>query len=232
MSYIIESQDSKKYAHIAGAFYLLIFLTAGFAEGYVRPSIIVTGDAVTTAKNILENQILFRTAFAADLIAFMSDAIVAVLFYLLFKSVNKPLAILAAVLRLLAHPAIGSINLMNHLSALEVLTTTGSLGLENAQVLAMQFLAAHKTGYLIAGAFFGVQCSVLGYLIVKSKLIPKIIGVLLIIASFGYLIESFGTFLLPEYKDVYSMIVVLPAVVSEGALCLWLLIKGIKSPKE
>lgn len=228
----IDFATKKKYARSAGLLYLIIFFTAGFAEGYVRSGLIVPTDAAATAQNILNAQGLFRLALVGDLVAFIADAIVAVLLYLLLKEVNKPLAIIVMVLRILAHPAIGSINLVNHLSALQVLINpemTLGLGLEQVQLLAMQYLSAHKTGYLIAGAFFGVQCALLGWLIFKSTIIPKLIGLFLIVASLGYLIESFGGFLLPQYSDLYSMIVAIPAVIAEGALCLWLLIKGIKA---
>lgn len=232
MTSVIDFETQKKYARIAGLLYLIIFITAGFAEGYVRSGLIVAGDAATTAQNILNAQGLFRLALAGDLITFISDAIVAVLLYLLLKEVNKPLAIIVMVLRVLAHPAIGSINLVNHLSALNILidpVLAVSLGIDQVQQLAMQALIAHKTGYLIAGAFFGVQCALLGYLIYKSDLIPKVIGLLLMVAAVGYLIESFGGFLLPQYSELYSMIVAIPAIIAEGALCLWLLIKGIKT---
>jgi hypothetical protein len=86
----------------------------------------------------------------------------------------------------------------------------------------------HTVGYLIAGAFFGLHCLILGYLIYKSAFFPNIIGIFLVIASVGYLINSFGNFLFPDYKELFDMIVVLPAVIAELSLCLWLLIKGVK----
>ena len=102
-----------------------------------------------------------------------------------------------------------------------------AFGIEQIHQVVLQFLAAHRTGYLIAGAFFGVHCAILGYLIFRSDLFPKLLGILLMIASIGYLTESFGNFLLPEYNYIYSWVVLIPATIAEVSLCLFLVIKGV-----
>lgn len=230
MSHIDYASDSK-YARVTGFLYLIIIICAGFAEGYVRSSLITSGDIATTASNILASKMLFRIGLVSDLIAFMTDAIVAVLLYLLLKPVSKPIAIIAAVLRLIAHPAIGSLNLINHLEALQILESTeylASFDINQLYSMAMQSLAAHETGYLIAGAFFGLHCVLLGHLLFKSELFPKTLGILILLASIGYLTESLGTFLAPAYHEFFSMVVVIPAVLAELSLCLWLMIKGVR----
>ena len=81
--------------------------------------------------------------------------------------------------------------------------------------------------------FFGFHLFILGYLIVKSGYISKTIGVLLIIAGFGYLIDSFANFLLPnynDYKNIFLMIVVIHGVIGELSFTFWLLFKGAKIP--
>ncbi|MEZ5357238.1 MAG: DUF4386 domain-containing protein [Candidatus Zixiibacteriota bacterium] len=229
-----EATSLKRYARIAGILYLIIIICAGFAEGGVRSVLIVPGDATATANNILSSEGLYRFGFVCDLIAFISDAAVAILLYALLKPVNKTVALVASTLRIIAHPAIGSINLLNHLAPLNILTNpdfVSAFTVEQLQNLAMQFLTAHYAGYLIAGAFFGVHCAILGYLLYKSELFPQWLGIFLIVASIGYVIESFGNFLFPAYKDIYSWIVVIPAVIAELSLCLWLLIKGIRTSR-
>ena len=221
----------KKTAKIAGLLYLIIIICAGFAEGYVRGSLIVPDDASVTANNIIKHQGLFRLGFVFDLIAFLCDLVVSILLYILLKPVNKTLSLIAASLRLLAHPAIASVNLLNHFIALELLGGADYLGtfeMDQLNSLALLFLNMHTTGYLIAGAFFGVHCFILGYLIYKSGLFPNTIGIFLVIASVGYLINSFGNFLFPNHRELFDTIVVLPAVVAELSLCLWLLVKGVK----
>lgn len=221
----------KKKARIAGALYLVIIVCAGFAEGFVRGGLIVPGDAVTTAQNILASEGLFRAGLAADLIAFLCDAVVAILLYVLLKPVSKTLSLIAAAFRLIAHPAIGSLNLLNHYGALYVLkgaVFSGTFETIQLQSTALLFMDFHNYGYLIAGAFFGIHLLILGYLLYQSELFPKVLGILIVIASFGYLIESFGFTFYPEYETVFATLVGFTAAIGEVALCLWLLIKGVR----
>ena len=104
-----------------GLLYLLVIICAGFSQGYVRGTLVVPEDAIATATNILSNEGLFRLGLSADLVAFVLDAIISVMLYQLFKPYNKSLAMVSAALRLIAHPAIGALNLLNHYMSLEVL---------------------------------------------------------------------------------------------------------------
>lgn len=222
---------SKTIARIAGLLYLIIIICAGFSEGYVRSSLIIPGDATTTAQNILASEGLFRLGFVSDLVAFLADAVVAILLYILLKPVSKILSIIAAVFRLLAHPAIASLNLLNHYIVLQVLSGADFLSTfqtDQLHALAMLLLEAHTYGYLVAGAFFGFHCLLLGYLLYKSNLFPAILGILMAVASAGYLVESFGNFLFPGYEVVYTWIVAVTAVIGELSFCLWLMVKGVK----
>jgi hypothetical protein len=67
----------------------------------------------------------------------------------------------------------------------------------------------------------------LGYVVYKSGYFPRILGIMLVVASFGYFIDSFGTVLLPQYDALYASLVVLTAIVGELPLTFWLLIKGV-----
>lgn len=227
----ISDKSMRNYARLAGALYLIVIVCAGFSEGYVRSNLIVPEDAAATAHNISASEWLFRIGFVSDLIAFLSDAAVAILFYVLLKPVNKTVSLLAASFRLLAHPAIASINLLNHFAALQLLSGADYLtAFETNQLhaLVLLFLDAHNYGYLIGGAFFGIHLFLLGYLLAKSDYFPAIFGVLLLFASFGYLVESFGNFLFPAYQEIFAWIVAIPAVIGELSLTLWLLVKGVK----
>lgn len=230
----IRAFSTKTTARIAGVLYLLIFVTAGFSEGFVRATLIVPGDATTTAANIVASEGLFRLSIISDLIAFSADAVVAVLLYVLLRPTSRTLALLAMSLRLIAHPAIASINTLNQYMALQVLSGAKYLtGFDPQQLdaLVLLFLTAHSYGYLIAGIFFGLHLLVLGYLIYKSSLFPAILGVLVVLASVGYLTESFTYFLVPAYEPVASTIVIVTAVVGELALALYLVVKGVKTER-
>ena len=222
----------RTYARITGLLYLIIIVCAGFSQGYVRATLITPGDPAATAAAIQGAEGLFRLGLVADLIAFLADAAVAVLFYVLLKPVSRTLSLIAAVFRLIAHPAIGSLNLLNHWAGLLLLGGGGSLtAFEPAQLEALSLLALdlHGYGYLIAGAFFGVHCALLGYLLFRSELFPRLLGLLLAAAAVGYVTESFTHFAAPAYADLGSAMVVLTATVAEVGLCLYLIVRGVRT---
>lgn len=225
----------RTYARIAGVLYLVVIVCAGFSEGYVRSSLIVAGDASATAHNIMASEWLFRLGFVSDLVAFLADAGVAILLYVLLRPVNRILSVAAAVFRLLAHPGIAGLNLLNHYTALLLLGGAEYLNAfdpQQLEAMALVSLESHTYGYLIAGAFFGIHCLVLGYLLYRSTLFPKILGVLLVLAAAGYLTESFGNFMLPQYETFFAWVVAIPAVIGEVSLCLYLMIKGVRETEE
>lgn len=217
-----DSIDMKTLARWAGALYLLIFVAAGFAEGGVRASVFVLGDAAATAAAIQADTGFFRLGIAADAVAFMPDAVVAVLLYFLLRPAGPVLAAVAAALRLIAHPAMATINLVNQWSALAVLENGGSAE------QAYQLMEAHGFGYLMAGFFFGASLLVLAVLIRRSAIWPTWLAALVAIAGAGYLIESFGMVMAPGNEALYTMIVTFSAVIGEFALTGWLFFKGFR----
>jgi len=223
--------NEKKIGRITGLLYLIVIFCAGFAQGVARESVFVAGDAIATANNILANSILFKWGLVTDLIAFSTDIAISILLYMLLKSVNKPLALMMACFRLIAHPGIATVNLLNHAAALNVLES-GGLASQFSQVQlsewALFFMEAHHLGYLLAGVAFGIHCFLLGYLLMKSNHFPTILGILMIGASFGYLIESFGFILIPEYKVIFGWIVGVSAALGEVTFAIWILVKGTK----
>ncbi len=221
----------RRSVRLIGLLYLLVIIGAGFSQGYVRANLLVPGDAMATATNILENEGLFRMGLVTDLIAFILDAVIAVLFYQMLKPFGKTLAMVSSALRLLAHPAIGSLNLLNHymafhvLSGADFLTSFDAAQLESLSLLLMD---AHRYGYLIAGGFFGVHCFLLGLLLYKSNMIPKFFSWLMIVAAIGYEMETFGNFLYPGNEVWLAWVVGLSAALGEVELTLYMLIKGVK----
>jgi len=214
-------------ARVAGVLYLVIIVLGLFTELYVRGRLIVPDDPGATAAAILGAQGLFRLGFLTDSLVFLSDAAVAVLFYVLLKPVNVTLALAAAAFRL-TQTSVLALNLLNQHAALIVLTGGAYTGLtsEERDGLAYLMLDRHGYGYDLGLLFFGVHCLLLGLLIARSKLFPKLLGVLLTGASFAYLVGSYTRFLFPSHVDTVAPIYVL-AIVAEVAMCAWLLVKGI-----
>lgn len=223
----------KKTARIAGFLYLLITVAAIVAHFYVPSNIIVPGDAAATASNIVASEPLFRVgAIGGELVILLSEIVLSVLLYVLFKPVSRVLSLVAAVSRL-AMTAIHGINLLNYFFVLLLVSGAGYLAaFETAQLnaFAMLFLDAHSFGFTIGIAFLTIHVFLLGYLIFKSGYFPKILGVLLLVAGAGYLIDSFALLLSTGYETT-PVYISLAIAVAEIAFPLWLLIKGVNVEK-
>ena len=230
----INNSSTIKLARLAGAMYLLIFFTAGFAQGFVRESMVVSGDAAMTFENISSSPFLFRLGMVSDLIAFLLDALISVILYWLIRPVSRVGALSMAALRLLAHPAIATVNLINHFAAIQ-LSDGGAMvsawSPEQIEGMVLFFMQLHRAGYLIAGVFFGAHLLLFGALILRSVNFPSWLGILLLLAGPAYLAESFGNLLWPGHEAFLSMCVVIAAVTAELALALWLLLRGVRTPE-
>ena len=221
------------YVKVAGYGLLLMFILAIFSNFFVLEGLIIPGDATATANNIHANELLFRSGVISFIIVLILDVLVAWALYVLLLPVNKNLAMLAAWLRLV-YTTIFGMAIYHLLSVLQLLSGAEYLKVYeidqlNAQV--MLFIDAFNNGWLIGLVFFGLHLLAIGYLIFKSGYMPRFLGVLLIISSFGYLVDSFAQFLLSNYnryESIFMLIVAVPGVIAELSLCLWLLIKGGK----
>jgi hypothetical protein len=213
---------------MAGLFYLIFILTFALAS-YLRSQIIVFGNAVTTASNIVTSQDLYRLAFVTELVSALFFVLGAWALYVLLRPVDKNLSLLFLLLNL-AGVVIESLNMFNLLAPLTILT--GGAYLEafqmgQLQALAMSSLYAYSNGIMIAQLFFGTWLLPLGYLLYKSGLVPRLLAVLIILDFFGVLIWFFQYFLLPDYGALsYPGLAV--SFVAEFSLALWLLIMGAK----
>lgn len=150
-----------------------------------------------------------RTATPARMaINLLSDTAVALLFYELFKPVSKRGSLLAALFRLAFVAMMAAISL----------SYFGYLPLLGPAHLASAF----NRGDEMSLVPFGVHCLLIGWLIVKSKFLPRILGVLVALAGVGWL-----TFLWPPLAHALYPYVLAPGIVGEGALTLWLLVAGV-----
>lgn len=221
--------SSNNIARTTGLLYLLIVAGGVFAEAFVRSSIIDYGDPQLTAASIKAHEGLFRLGFSIELLVFLIDAAVCALLYVLLKPVDKTIAMLATVFRIVTVAMLG-INLLNNYLPLLLLNGADYLGgIDEAQlhVWSLLYMKAHGHGYSIALVFFGVHCILLGYLIKKADYLPGLLGILLLIAGICYLTNSFSIFLFPEISGILFPAILVPAFIAELSLSLWLLVKGV-----
>jgi hypothetical protein len=141
------------------------------------------------------------------------DTGVALLFYNLLKPVNRNVSLLAAIFRLI-FVAVMTVNFLNYVGPLDLFKSAHSP-------------AAFNTGYGIALVPFGIHCLVTGHLIFRSNFLPRIIGILVALAGLGYL-----TFVWPPLGDrLFFPYILVPGVVGEGALTLWLMLVGVNAER-
>jgi hypothetical protein len=217
------------YARIAGLLYLVVIVGGIFAEFVVREGAIVAGDPAQTASNILGSEGLFRVGFAIDLVVVSCDVALALLFFVLLRPVSESLALLAAFFRLTQAAMLAVIAVM-HFAALVILSDLGYLDtVETGELdsVALALLDVRSYGYDVALVFFGISLLLVGYLVYRSGYLPRVLGVLLVIGGAGYLVDSFTSFLVPSLDEEIAVVLV-PAVVAEVSLALWLLVRGVR----
>jgi hypothetical protein len=217
------------YARLAGLLLIIVAAISAFSIIYVPSTLIVPGDATATADNVRSSGWLVSLGIVSDSLIFLTEVVLSVLIYILFRPVSRMLSLVAAFARL-AMGVIMGINLLPYFTALLLLSGAGYLTVfEPAQsdALALLFLNAHEGAVYIWQLFFGFHLAVLGYLIFKSGYFPWILGVLMVLGSLGYLTDAYGNMLYPNYDETFGWIVGVTAVFGELPFFLWLLIKGV-----
>ena len=223
---------NKNLARIAGLCYLIVISTGLFAEVFVRQALKVPGNALATAKHIQSSEMLYRWGLVADLMNFVFGIPCVLIIYFLFKRVNKFLLQIALTF-VIIQTAIIAVNLLNQASPLLLLSNDAYLNTfqpNQLATLAQLSLNVQGIGYAIGLVFFGMYCLLVGYVIVKSKMIPSILGILYLISGMGYLINSFTMLLSKDFANPIFTYVAIPIFIGELSLCLWLLIKGVDDP--
>jgi hypothetical protein len=225
----IEAASPRFKARFAGVFYLLTILTRIFVEIFVRKRLVVSDDATATATNILAHEPLWWWGFAADILAFASYIALTALLYELFKHVNTSLSLVAAFFSLVAC-VVQAISSLFHLAPLFLLGGAPYLSVftvEQLQALALVFLKLRAAAYHSIGlVFFGLYCLLVGILILRSTFLPRILGVLMVLAGLSYVL-----FLSPLLvRSLQPYILIFPAV-GQISLTLWLLAVGVNAQR-
>lgn len=221
-----------KIARMAGWIYLIVTLTGIFAELYVPSQIVVRGDALATANNILASETLFRLGIATGLVSSVAFLALPFVLYRLLRDVDGNLAVLMVVFAAASVP-LSFVSKTHDLDALALLSGADFLRAFTPEQLHAQVTLSLKSAYydaLVAETLWGLWLLPFGYLVFKSGFLPRILGVLLMIGCFGYLVESFGRILSPVGygESAISNFMIVPSAFGEVGICLWLLVMGVR----
>jgi hypothetical protein len=218
-----------KYARIGGLIYLVIIVAGIFGEVFVRNKLVVSGDAVATATNIMSSPLLWRMGIGVDLIMQMCDIPLMLIFYVLLKPINKNLALMNLLFNMI-QTAVLVVNKLNLLIPLFLLGDADYLKAvdpHQLQSLSYMFIKLHGYGFGVGLIFFGLVCLVEGRLIFRSGFLPKTLGLLMQLAGVCYLTNSFAMLLAPSLANALFPFVLIPPLVAELGLALWLVVKGV-----
>jgi hypothetical protein len=227
-------KSPKRLARFAGFLYLLNGIASGFAFAYVLGKVFVTGNAAATAANVLANTGLVRIGAVADLFQATEWVFLAMALYMLLKHVHQGAA-RAMVVLVAVGAAIVCLNDVFQFAAVRVATDPSyatALGAAGSNALVLLLLDIHHYGFLIAQIFFGLWLVPLGYLASKSAMFPRALGVALIVGGACYLVGMLAVFLIPDSGEKINVFVTIPSAIAEISMLLYLLVFGVKTPKQ
>ena len=224
----------KRLARIAGVLYLLVGIFGGFAEGFVEPKMYVAGNAAATAGNVVANSGLVRMGVVAHLLDGTFFVFLAMTLYILLQHVHKSVA--RAMLVLVAiSTGITCLNAVFEFEGLRVATDSSyaaAFGTAGSNALVLLLLDTQHYGTLIAQVFFGLWLVPIGYLAYKSSgLIPKWLGILLMVGATCYIVDLLAMFLVPDLGQKIGSFIIIPSAIAEITMLAYLLVFGVRVSK-
>ena len=211
---------------LAGMLYLLLTVTSIIPFAYVG-SLVVSGNPTSTAANVLANETAFRLSIVLELLAAIIFIPLVLTLYGLLSAVNRAYSRLMVVFAVVSVPITFFQGLMQ-LAALEFIHGPSFLSiLPTAQMTAVAQVFMDLSGQVLYlnDIFFGLWLLPFGVLVYKSRFIPRILGVLLLINGFAYL-GYISVLVNPNSANLVSEVLLAPELVGELPIMAWLLIKG------
>lgn len=220
----IQGLSLRQAALTAGIGLLIMAVCAPVAEFYVFPKIIVDGDIVATIGNIKEKRSLFIYGVMGHFITLTMDVIVAWALYILFAPTNHAFSLLTAWFRLV-YTVIAFVGLFNMFTLLRIVDSPDAvalLGGDQVNAQAQFLLNGFRYTWTAGLAIFGVHLFCLGLLIITSKYVPSLFGLLVAVAGLGYLAYNLGGYIAPDLDLGFLFF----TFFGELIFMLWLLIGG------
>lgn len=220
-------------ARIVGILALVGIVTGAFDIGYVRNTLIVDGNVAETIHNIMAHETLFRLGFTAHIVLLLCNIPAEIIVFLLLKRVNVIVAAVAMGCGLVG-TAIESLDMLNAYVPLKLALEASAMGAFNSeqlQSLSYLSLQLQDTGLLISFVFYGLDEMLAGYVVFRSRFLPRIVGILLSLAGLCYFTDGFISFISPSLQTRLLPYLLFPCLPGEGLFALWLAIKGLNVEK-
>jgi len=222
-----EESSILAYARVAGLAYLTTIILGIVGVNFIASSLVVSGNDAATLKNISENALLFRVGIAAEILMYVLVVLLSFALYIVLKSVNRNLALLALLWRLAEAIVGGATTVISGLVPLLILGNEGAFKPEEMESLVGLFLGVRGAGLDVVLIFIGMGGTLFFYLFFKSRYIPRILAAWGMLTYVTMLIVSFASILLPDISETTKMIFYMPGGLFEILVGIWLLIKGI-----
>ncbi|UJR82135.1 DUF4386 domain-containing protein [Sandaracinus amylolyticus] len=194
---------------IAGLLYLIPTFCGPFSMMFVPSAIVVAGDAEATARNVVASEALLRAGLLGHVAIVLSEVVLTAVLFSLFRRVSPTVALTATFARL-AMSVVQAVNLFPLLAALQRPDD------------ALALFELHAAGVHVWEPLFALHCLALGALVMRAGWAPRVLGALLMIASFGYALNGLGHLVAPSGAPIYEIVVGVAALVGEVPFVLWL----------
>lgn len=216
-------------ARAAGLLYLAVVIGSVFSLIYVPGQLQLTDAGSSIARRIADHSALFRIGLASWVTTQIAFMLLPIALYRVLGETNQTAGVLMVVFALISVPfSLAAVT--HHVDALMLATASTSPALASPELRGVLTATAIDSARHLQGMatlFWGIWLAPLGYLIIKSRALPKVLGVFLILGCAGYAINYFGTLLFDGYRELgVQGYVAVPASIGEIGTCLWLLFKG------
>jgi uncharacterized protein DUF4386 len=208
---------------LIGVVYLSYFLIATLGD-FIIKRVVIAGDPAATAARLLAHEATYRTGFAIYMVGNMAYVALTALFYRLLEPVNRTIALLMAFFSLVGciTQIVAGLLELAPLSLLRDAHMTSAFQAEQLRAVALMSLKIYSQAFTISFVQFGLFDFMLGVLIFQSTFMPRILGVLMMVAGTVAM-----TFLYAPFALANRWVVIPVAGLPEVALMLWLIVKGV-----
>jgi hypothetical protein len=222
-------RSKKATARLAGVLYVVMGIPAWFSLMYVPSAFVVSGNATATALNIASGQFVYRLGILSELVSQTIFVFLVFVFYDLLRDVDRKYArlMVALVAISVAFEFVNCLNLVAPLILLSGADFLSAFSKSQLDALVLFFLKLRNNGLGVVAALWGLWLLPLGVLVFKSGFIPRVLGVLLVIACFAYVTDSVLSIMLVSRSQTFNMVTTTLGGLGELALVVWLIVKGV-----